>query len=123
MIRSIPCQVTERTAETMFLFVLAILALESAKSIRFLYRYFLAGITVKSLNAFYYMYSYAKVDHHQFMNITARTALKLIPKILETRPVFLCIDDTIAPKFGRKFENVSTLFEHAKAVDQYSGAY
>lgn len=104
---------TAPTAETMFLFILAILALESAKSIRFLYRHFLAGITVKSLNAFYYMCSYSKVDYNRFMNITARTALKLIPKTLETQPVFLCIDDTMVPKFGRKFENVSTMFDHA----------
>ena len=39
--------------------------------------------------------------------------LKLIPKPLETQPVFLCIDDTIVPKFGKKFENVSKLFDHA----------
>ncbi len=104
---------TAPTAETMFLFVLAILALESAKSIRFLYRHFLAGITVKSLNAFYYICSYTKIDHNRFMNITARAVLKLIPKTLETQPVFLCIDDTMVPKFGRKFQNVSTLFDHA----------
>ncbi len=97
----------------MFLFVLAILALESAKSIRFLYRHFLAGITEKSLNAFYYMCSYARIDYSRFMNITARTALKLVPKTLENQPVFLCIDDTMVSKFGRKFENVSKLFDHA----------
>lgn len=104
---------TAPTAETMFLFVLAILALESAKSTGFLYRHFLAGITVKSLNAFYYMCSYIRGDYNRFMNITARMALKLIPKTLETQPVFLCIDDTMVPKFGRKFENVSILFDHA----------
>ena len=104
---------TAPSAETLFLFVLSILALKSAKSIRFLYRHFLAGITEKSLNAFYYMCSYAKIDYSKFMNVTARMALKLIPKILETQPVFLCIDDTMVSKFGRKFENVSKLFDHA----------
>lgn len=104
---------TAPSAETLFLFVLSILALESAKSIRFLYRHFLAGITEKSLNTFYYMCSYAKIDYSKFMNVTARMALKLIPKILETQPVFLCIDDTMVSKFGRKFENVSKLFDHA----------
>ena len=59
------------------------------------------------------MCSYSKIDHSRFMNVTARMALKLIPKILENQPVFLCIDDTMVPKFGRKFENVSTLFDHA----------
>ena len=32
---------------------------------------------------------------------------------MESQPVFLCIDDTIVPKFGKKFEDVSTLFDHA----------
>lgn len=59
------------------------------------------------------MCSYSKTDYFRFMNITARTVLKLVPEILETQPVFLCIDDTMVPKFGRKFENVSKLFDHA----------
>lgn len=73
----------------------------------------MAGITEKSLNAFYYMCSYARIDYSIFMNITARVALKLIPEDLNTQPVFLCIDDTMVSKFGKKFENVSTLFDHA----------
>lgn len=59
------------------------------------------------------MCSYAKIDYSIFMNVTARIALTLIPKTLETQPVFLCIDDTMVSKFGRKFENVSKLFDHA----------
>ena len=47
------------------------------------------------------------------MNVTASMALKLVPKSLGTQPVFLCIDDTVVPKFGKKFENVSRLFDHA----------
>ena len=47
------------------------------------------------------------------MNTTARIALKLIPDSLQTQPVFLCVDDTMVPKFGTKFENVSKLFDHA----------
>ncbi|MEI3512236.1 MAG: hypothetical protein V8Q41_03885 [Anaerostipes hadrus] len=57
--------------------------------------------------------SYAKVDYSNFMNITARTALKLIPDPLKTHPVFLCVDDTMVSKSGKKFENVSKLFNHA----------
>ena len=53
------------SAETLFLLILSILALESAHSIRFLYRHFLSGITKKSLNAFYYVCSYAKVEDHE----------------------------------------------------------
>lgn len=89
------------------------LAMESADSIRSLYRHFLSNITDKSLNAFYYACSYAKVDYSKFMNITASMALNLIPDTLITQPIFLCIDDTMVSKFGKKFENVSKLFDHA----------
>ena len=65
-------------AEKLFLLVLSILALESAHSIRFFYRHFLSGITKKSLNAFYYACSYAKVDCSGFMNVTAKIDLHLI---------------------------------------------
>ena len=47
------------------------------------------------------------------MNVTASMALKLIPEPLESQPVFLCIDDTMVPKFGKTFENASKLFDHA----------
>ena len=101
------------TAETLFLLVLSILAMESAHSIRFLYRHFLSGITEKSLNAFYYACTHAKVDYSRFMNVTAAMALKLVPERLKSQPVFLCIDDTMVAKFGKKFEDVSKLFDHA----------
>lgn len=101
------------TVETLFLLVLSILAMESAGSIRSLYKHFLSGITKKSLNAFYYACSYAKVDYSRFMDVTASMALKLIPDKLSSQPVFLCIDDTMVPKFGKKFEDVSKLFDHA----------
>lgn len=101
------------TIETLFLLVLSILAMESATSIRFLYKHFLSGITEKSLNAFYYACSYAKVDYSNFMNVTASIALTLIPPSLLSQPVFLCVDDTMVEKFGKKFEQVSFLFDHA----------
>ena len=93
--------------ETLFLLVLSILAVGPAGSIRPLYRHFLSGTTKKSLNAFYYACSYAKADYSGFMNATAGMALMLIPERLQTQPAFLCIDGTIVPKFGNKFEDVS----------------
>ena len=89
------------------------LALESADSIRSLYKHFLSKVTRKSLNAFYYVCSYAKIDCSKFMNITARLAMQMIPERLCNEPVFLCMDDTMVAKFGQKFENVSKLFDHA----------
>ena len=106
------------TAKTLFLLVLSMLAMESAGSIRSLYRHFLAGITSKSLNAFYYAYSYAKVDLSGFMNATAKLALALVPDNLKSQPVFLCIDDTMVSKFGKKFEDISKLELAASMVRQ-----
>ena len=40
-------------------------------------------------------------------------ALRLIPEHLQSQPVFICIDDTMVSKFGKKFEDVSKLFDHA----------
>lgn len=93
--------------------VLSMLAMESADSIRSLYRHFLSTVTEKSLNAFYYVCSYAKVDYSAFMNVTARLALGIIPETLRSQPIFLCVDDTMISKFGKKFENVAKLFDHA----------
>ena len=87
--------------------------MESADSIRSLYRHFLSGITARSLNAFYYACSYAKADCSVFMNVTAKLALRLVPADLRSQPLFLCIDDTMVSKFGKKFEDVSKLFDHA----------
>ena len=101
------------TADTLFLLVLSMLAMESARSIRFLYRHFLSDVTEKSLSAFYYACSHAKVDYSRFIGVTASIALKLVPNCLQTQPVFLCVDDTMVPKFGRKFDDVSVLFDHA----------
>ena len=55
----------------------------------FFYRHFLSGITKKSLNAFYYACSYAKVDCSGFMNVTAKIALHLIPESLKSQPVLI----------------------------------
>lgn len=101
------------TMESLFLIVLSMLAVESADSICMLYKHFLSKVTEKSLNAFYYACSYAKIDYSKFMNVTARLALEIIPKPLHNEPVFLCVDDTMIAKFGKKFENVSKLFDHA----------
>lgn len=39
--------------------------------------------------------------------------LRLVPEHLKSQPVFLCIDDTLVAKFGKKFEDISKLFDHA----------
>ena len=47
------------------------------------------------------------------MNVTARLSLKLVPADLRSQPLFLCIDDTMVSKFGKKFKDVSKRFDHA----------
>lgn len=47
------------------------------------------------------------------MNVTASMALKLIPETLRAQPVFLGIDDTMVPRYGKKFEDVPKLFGHS----------
>lgn len=47
------------------------------------------------------------------MNVTTGISLRLIPDSLNSQPVFLCIDNTMVPKFGTKFEDVPKLFDHA----------
>lgn len=101
------------TVESLCLMLIAMLSLENADSIRFLYKHFISKVTQKSLNAFYYACSYANVDYSEFMCTTAKIALKIIPENISYHPIFLCLDDTIVPKSGKKFENVSNLFDHA----------
>lgn len=100
------------TIETLFLLVLSILTMESAGSIRSLYRHFLSGITKKSLNAFYYACSYAKADYSRFMNTTINIVLKLIPEKLSSQPVF-CASMT---QWSRNLKNLrmfQNFFNHA----------
>lgn len=47
------------------------------------------------------------------MGVTASLALGLVPASLQSQPLFFCVYDTIAPKSGKKFEDVSKLFDHA----------
>ncbi len=45
--------------------------------------------------------------------MTVSIALELLPEHLKPQPVFLCIDDTMAAKLGKQFEDMSKLFDHA----------
>ena len=47
------------------------------------------------------------------MNTTVNIALKMIPNAIAYHSVFLCIDDTIVPKSGKKFDHISKLYDHA----------
>ena len=93
--------------------LIGILVLEGMPSIRWLYRHFLSKVYPKSLNCYYRACSVAKLDEDVFLTTTAMLALELIPDALRNEPVFLSTDDTIVVKFGKHFEQVSILHDHA----------
>ncbi len=70
--------VSTPTAHTLILFLIFMIAFESADSVRFIYTHFMSRIFGKSLNTLYYAFSYAKVDHMAFLSINVRLALGCI---------------------------------------------
>ena len=93
--------------------LIGMLALEAMPSIRWLYRHFLSQVYPKTLNCYYRACAVAKLEDNAFLTTTARLALGLIPDCLRNEPVFLSTDDTTIVKFGKHFEHVSILHDHA----------
>jgi hypothetical protein len=81
-------------------------------SIKFLYDWFLKGVAGGSLNSFYYLFTYTKLNLRNIMQTTAKIALSCIPDTLKTLPIFIVIDDTLQEKFGVHFECYGKLFDH-----------
>lgn len=65
------------------------------------------------IHQIYYACSYAKVHYSRFINVTTSMALNLVSELLESHLVFLCINDTMIPNFGKKINNALYLFDHA----------
>ena len=93
--------------------VIAQLALQSFPSLRFLHRNFLSSVTHRCLNSYYRALRNETVTSRSLRLQTAELACSLIPAALRNEPVFLIVDDTTVPKFGKKFEAVSLLHDHA----------
>lgn len=93
--------------------VIAQLALQSFPSLRFLYRNFLSQVTHRCLNSYYRAIRNEAVTSRSLRLQTAELACSLIPAALQNEPVFLSVDDTTVPKFGKKFDAVSVLHDHA----------
>ena len=91
---------------------IGIIAMPTIQSIRFLYEWFLKKVTNKSLNSYYYLFSYSKLDLKHIMKITVKIALSCIPNLLKKLPILLIIDDTLQAKFGAHFECRKSLFDH-----------
>ena len=104
------------TRSTQFLLtwlVIAQLALQSFPSLRFLHRNFLSSVTHRCLNSYYRALRNETVTSRSLRLQTAALACSLIPAVLQNEPVFLSVDDTTVPKFGKKFDAVSLLHDHA----------
>ena len=70
-------------------------------------------MTHRCLNSYYRALRNETVTSRSLRLQTAELACSLIPAALRNEPVFLIVDDTTVPKFGKKFEAVSLLHDHA----------
>jgi len=104
---------TRPTQKLLAWFLLAYVTLETVPSIRYMHRHFLSSVSPSSLNCYYRALANHRVDDSSLRCKTAQLVCSMIPPALEQEPVFLSIDDTIVEKFGRKFESVSLLHDHA----------
>lgn len=105
---------TKPTRWALAFLVVAMLAVGITRSVRDLYRKYLAKVTAKSLTAFYYDLGYAKEkEQHSSMCALGAKAMSLVPAELREYPVFVLTDDTLIEKFGKKFAHVELLFDHA----------
>lgn len=73
----------KRSFEIFHWIVLAILATEEIRSIKFLYDHFIKKFTNKALNSFYYFLSYVHFPIEGLMKVTVSIALDLISKDLK----------------------------------------
>jgi hypothetical protein len=70
-------------------------------------------VTHRCLNSYYRALRNETVTSRSLRLQTAKLAYSLIPAVLQNEPVFLSIDDTTVPKFGKKSDAVSVLHDHA----------
>lgn len=65
------------------------------------------------MNSYYRAIRNEMVTSHSLRLQTAQLACSLISAALQNEPVFLSVDDTTVPKFGKKFYTVSVLYDPA----------
>lgn len=70
-------------------------------------------MTHRCLNSYYRALQNETVTSRSLRLQTAHLTCSLIPAALQNEPVFLSVDDTTVPKFGKKFDAVSLLHDHA----------
>ena len=85
---------TKPASRNLFLLVLAILTLDTFRSVRFAHKQVLSKLADTSLNAYYYTLKSETFDHSFWNDVTASKAVRIIPETLKEQPLFLSIDDT-----------------------------
>ena len=100
---------TRPTRHLLAWLLIAQLALESAPSVRCLFRQFLSKQTDASLNSYYRALGNGLVTDTSIRQALAQRALAIVPEALRQEPILL----TIA-KWGKHFDGVGILYDHAK---------
>ena len=111
---------TRPTARASSFLVIAIIATQGLRSIRSLFIRFLQKVSPKSLNIYYHVCQKAHSCITDFARATIAKSIPLIDDSIRDIPVLLLLDDTLTPKFGKRFDDVRILFDHAaKDKDKY----
>ncbi len=103
---------TAPTQRQLIAFVLAIYALNTCRSVRFMFNHFISDFLQKKLKSIYYTFADSPIDLDRWTVQLIEKALTLIPEECDL-PILLVIDDTLAEKSGNHFEAVGTLHDHA----------
>lgn len=105
---------TRPTRHLLAWLLIAQLALESAPSVRCLFRQFLSKQTDASLNSYYRALGNGLVTDASIRQALALRALAIVPEALRQEPILLNVDDTTIAKWGKHFDGVGILYDHAK---------
>jgi len=105
---------TKPSGHKVLMLLLAVLSMQAVTSIQHIYKWFLAGVSKISQNAYYYLLTYTEMPLDKFASVTIRKALSVVEEKCRKLPVVLIVDDTLQAKFGTKFECYSTMFDHAR---------
>ena len=105
---------TRSTRHLLAWILIAQLALESAPSMRCLFRQFLSKQTDASLNSYYRALGNGLVTDASIRQALALRALAIVPEVLRQEPILLSVDDTTIAKWGKHFDGGGILYDHAK---------
>lgn len=104
---------TRPTQKHLFDLVLAVLSLNGFQSVKFSFEHFIQDISANQLKSYYYTLNESRISLGDWMKHLIKMALSVATRPLHEQAFILSIDDTMAEKFGEKFEYCSKLYDHA----------